>query len=481
MIARLLIDPVYAPAAKDFLLRWLKAQHHESICGLALLTLLRAKMDGGGTYPVPVSEIHISLPWPSLQSALLLADYEPQADVLNSQRAWHSGDAPESFTPRPFFGKYVCNFLPPIYESWAGEIEQRMLIPFRRQWAYEWEVVLQRCPFELSLSSLNYWLGHQEADARCIALDTPLSEVYRSAYLRALAWAVDSRGMDRDVASFWAAETVPVDLELWPLLPRARPDWWPVSTMRATELETAPGDIWPAVDELWQRQQDGSVAWDSDWMLAQADGRVRGGETIYDLSVLACFQRAFGSVSPEIGEVFEWCDQGEVTYLRTHFGSRLRFEGKVRPVRAGELATSFGGWSIIPAVGRFIAGGNVSRWQWWRGCRGMWGPAASLSRDGYTFRRDGDSLAFESGGMVIGRWSDWTDELRELLAPQTLPATGQVLLIRRGVIEHFAAQHQVQFCWLVRLTAFCRQQHYELYQPFHDHRTYGASRIILHD
>ena len=53
--------------------------------------------------------------------------------------------------------------------------------------------------------------------------------------------------------------------------------------------------------------------------------------------------------------------------------------------------------------------------------------------------------------------------------------------IRRGVIEHFAAQHQVQFCWLVRLTAFCRQQHYELYQPFHDHRTYGASRIILHD
>jgi hypothetical protein len=109
----------------------------------------------------------------------------------------------------------------------------------------------------------------------------------------------------------------------------------------------------------------------------------------------------------------------------------------------------------------------------------MWGPAASVTRDGYTFRRDGNSIAFESGGEVVARWSDWTEELRERLAPSTLPATGQVLLIRRELIERFATEHQAAFCWLARLTVFYRQRDYEMYQPFHDNRVYGASRIVI--
>jgi hypothetical protein len=284
--------------------------------------------------------------------------------------------------------------------------------------------------------------------------------------------------MDRDVATLRAAETVPVDLELWPLRPAVRPTWWPAAPLSETILETAPGDIWPAVDELWQRQQSGEAPWGPDWMLAQADGRVRGGETIYDLSVVACFQRQLDSGDPDVEEVFDWCDHGEDTLITPIARARLRFVGTVRPMDVGHLATTIGGWFVVPTVGRLIMGARISRWQWWRGHRGMWGPAASLTRDGYTFRRDGDSLAFESGGDLVGKWNDWTEELRERLAPNILPATGQVLFIRRELIERFAARHQTQLCWLARLTAFCRQQQYELYRPFHDHRVYGESRII---
>jgi hypothetical protein len=113
------------------------------------------------------------------------------------------------------------------------------------------------------------------------------------------------------------------------------------------------------------------------------------------------------------------------------------------------------------------------------GYRGMWGPAASLIPDGYSFRRDGDSLVFESGGEVIGRRSDWVHELRERLVPPTLPATGQVLLIRRNVIEPMAARHRSRLCWLARLTAFCRERQYQPYRTFHEERVYGASRILL--
>jgi hypothetical protein len=476
-IARLLINPAHAPVVKDYFLRWLKAQHHESVCGLALLALLRAKTDGGNACSIPASEVRGSLPWPSLQSSLLLAEYEPEAVVQDALGTWHSGDPTTSFTPRPFFGEYVRNFLSPSYVTCALEIEQRMLVPFRRQWEFEWETVLQRRPLELSVSPLRYWFGHQEADEHCIAVDTPLSEVYRSAYLRALAWAVDTRGMDREAATSRAAETVPVDLELWPLRPGARPAWWPAATVSEAALETAPGEIWPAVDELWRRQQSGEPDWGPDWVLARADGRVRGGETPYDLSMVACFQRPLGRGNPNIGEVFDWCDDEEETLLSPLASSKLRFSGTVRPV--WDMATNLGGWCVAPAAGRFSQSVRVSRWQWWRWCRGMWGPAASLTRDGFTFRRCGDSLVFESGGEVIGRWSDWTEELRERLFPNILPATGQVLLIRREVIERFEARSQARLCWLARLTAFCRQHHYDLYSPFHDYRVYGASRILL--
>jgi hypothetical protein len=263
-IAHLLVDPILALTVKDFFLRWLKSQDHESVCGLALLALLRAKLDGGGVCPIPASEVRSNLPWPSLQSSLLLAEYEPDETVQDELGAWHSGDPPGSFTSPCFFGEYVRNFLPPIHEHWAGEIEQRMLVSFRRQWSYEWDVVLKRRPFELSISPLRYWMGHREADERHIAFDTPLSEVYRSAYLRALAWAIDTRGMNRDVANLLVADTVPVNLELWPLRPGVRPGWWPVAGVSDAALETAPGDIWPAVDELWRGQQAGEAAWGPD-------------------------------------------------------------------------------------------------------------------------------------------------------------------------------------------------------------------------
>jgi hypothetical protein len=481
-IARLFADRARVPAITNFFLRWLRSQHCESVCGLGLLILLRAKMDAGGTCPIPSSEVRASLPWPSLQSSLLLADYDPDAPVPDEPGAWHSGDPPPSFTAPPFFGEYVRNFLPPVYDYWAGEFERRMLVPFRRQWAYEWETALQRHPITPSVSPLRYWLGHREEDERCVAVNTPLSEVYLSAYLRTLAWAVDTRRMDRDIAADLAADTVPIDLELWPLCPGARPHWWPTAAVRpAAPLETAPGDIWPAVGELWRRQDAGEPNWGADWVLARADGRVRGGETLYDLSVLAFFQRPLDAGDPDVEDVFGWCSQGKETLLAPRARSGLRFAGTVQPAGTRDVSARFEGWGVLPVVGHFRAGGTASRWQWWRGIRGLWGPARILTPDGYDFRRDGDTLLFESGGEGIARWTDWTEELRELLAPETLPATGHMLLVRRDVIERCAAEHLVRLCWVVRLTAFCRQQHYELYRPIHDYRVYGVSRIVLPD
>jgi hypothetical protein len=478
-VARLLLTSPQATAIKVFFLRWLESQHHESMCGVALLALLRAKMDAGDDCPILAADVQASLPWPSLQSALLLAEYEPDAVVTENLCEWHSGDPSGSFVVNPFFGEFVRNFLPGVYDFWAKELEGRNLIPFRRQWAYEWDIVLRRRSYDLSYSSLRYWFGNRETDDRCTAVDVPLSEIYRSAYLRALAWAVDTRKLDRDVANSLAADTVPIDLELWSIRPRPRPDWWPNASLNDARVDAAFGDVWLAVSDLWDRQQTGAAPWGADWVLAHSAGRVRDGDTPYELSQTACFQKAIGAGEPQASELLEWCSKGDKTTLRPATDSPIRFAGEILPEAGSNCATTIGGWQVMPVVGHFFASMGISRWQWWRGCRGMCGPAAHLVEKGYRFRRDGDSLVFESTGEVIGRWVDWTEELRERLPSTILPSTGQLLLIRREVIERFAAQHRARLCWLVRATAFCREYDYKPYQPVHEDRVYGASSIIV--
>jgi len=175
--------------------------------------------------------------------------------------------------------------------------------------------------------------------------------------------------------------------------------------------------------------------------------------------------------------VFEWLEKHTQTLIRPNTKASIRFAGTVE--RREPFGERLNGWFVAPAVAHFQPGGTPSTWQWWRTSRGLWGPLAAMTQAAYAVRREGNSLSFEQRGEVIARWSDWTEELRERLASTLLPASGQMLLVRRDVIEQFASEHGMGFCWLARLTAFSRKHTYEAYEPIHAYRAYGTSNIII--
>jgi len=224
-IARLLADPENAGPISNYLLRWLGAQELESVAALGLLALLRAQIEGV-EQPVPVDAVAAAVTRPSIQSFLLLGEYAPGRVTFDAS-ASHSGTAPASFEAEPFFEGHVRNFLPPIYDIWASKIEKQARIPFRRQWAYEWGLAKSSIGVELSVKPLEFWLSGSSYKDRYQGADMPLSEVYRSAYLRSLGWAVHAGALSRDDAVFFAAQACPIDLELWRLEPGRRPPWWP--------------------------------------------------------------------------------------------------------------------------------------------------------------------------------------------------------------------------------------------------------------
>jgi hypothetical protein len=481
-IAKLLNNPHHSKETSEFLVEWIKSQTTESECGLGLLALLRATDDAGRNSSLVELGIRLAIPFPSLQSALFLAELEGNAHTEIDMSRWHSGEPPAGFVPSEFFHNYRTSYVPPIYDYLAEFLEVEARIDFRRQWAYEWKMVLDRKPIKQTPNAVQFWISSRRREGALLAMDSPMSEVYRSAYLRALAWAADCGKVEIRVVRDLAAETIPIDLDLWTVISTSRPEWWPVVNEIGGEkdLDTSPAQIWPLVDDLWASQNAGNCRWGADWSLAFADGRVHFGKSVYDLSIHGFFHKRIRSDDPETNEVFEWLTNHRQTRVIPICHSPIRLGGRLRCVDTQQLTKRFRGWSAVPAVVRLDREGAISRWQWWRGFRGLHAPAPCLGENDFELVCTPSSIEFVEDGRVLGRWSDWTDGLTERMKEGLSPPTGQTLLVRRDVIQQFAEQHNAAFCWLVRMSVrYLKNSYDDEFQEMHQDRTYGTQTLIM--
>ncbi len=482
-IAELLCEPRLADLTRGYLLKWVAEQRLESVAAIGLLPLILVQAQSDGSTTPKDQDLDPILSSPSLLSWLLLRELKPLEEVPLAAALAYSGTVPREFSLPEFFSKYVESFLPPIYEFWAKTVEKREGLAFRRQWAYEWHLKVQQLGIGLSTKSLDFWVRQREGTAYYAGADTQLSEVYRSAYLRALAWAVATTRLAPAHALFLASQACPIDLELWCLKPASVPEWWPQIDEPKAEVDMTIGQIWHQVETLWKAQGTGTCSWGTGWLLGQASGVVYQGSTIYDLEICGILQKCHGPEVPYMGDLVEWY-RGESgrdgNRLDLKYASHLRFRGTVpRPLDPlGVDVRRFGHWTVVPISGYANIAGTIPRWQYWRMFRKIWLPNPHLSDESLMVEGQEDALQIHNEAGVIGKWSDWTDGLGEKLVDSVPPNTGQYLLVSRSVLEEFAAQTSSSICWICRLKRFYREHSYEPYNSFTDYRVYGASGII---
>ena len=248
--------------------------------------------------------------------------------------------------------------------------------------------------------------------------------------------------------------------------------------MQSGLLETTPAAVWDSVRSLWQCQRAGQAPWGLDWCLIQASGHVQSGSTVYDLSIFGFLHRRIDLGEVALGELVDRAR--DVGYnMRTNSGERLRFHGTLEGVMPRE------GFVENPAVGLYLLAqqlqrlGPVSRWQWWREHRGIWGPIPYGMRGGVEVRCEADGVYFRSAGIDIARWCDWVDGLTETQSEHTSPATGQYLLVRRDLIERFEQDSKTSLCWVAQLTASYRMNGYGDPEVINTEQAYGISEIVL--
>lgn len=479
-IAELLGNPGTAGSVRAELLRWLGAQTLESFSAYGLLPLTYAKTQSA-TFDLSVREIRASIKRPSLLSWLLLRDLGSDYDEPLENSLCHSSDVPAGFEVRTFFDKYVKSFLPPIYAIWSTRIEDKYSIPFHQQWAFEWESILEKTNTQPSTEGVDFWVGWREGQERYAAVDLHLSEVYRSAFLRAIAWAVDRGGMPTRDGCFLAARTCPLDLELWALRPHPRPSWWPRTQESASPVDTVAGQVWTQLDALWEQQWSVGMTEEilsgPDTILAEADGRVHAGTAVYDLSIYGVFQKCNGPIAPEPEQIGSWLcedDRG----VAPGFRSLLRFQGAVPSADPNDCIRPFADWTLLPSGG-YANSIPTPRWQYWRMRRGIWLPSPALVKEQLTFGREDDWIVSrDEQNRVLGYWGDWTDGVSEKVIDELPPATGHSLLIPRSVVDQFAAATGSTFCWVCRLTGYTRQHTYEAFKSYSTWRILGATRVV---
>lgn len=205
--------------AKGVFLEWLRSRQFETEV-VAAMAILMCTAPGG----LPsADEVRRSIKKSSILSDLLFQRIyrKPLGGWLDS----HSGPAPMGYEPEPYFEEHKGQFIPPILSMDFQRFRDERGLPFEAQWAFEWRKLMDatNAPY----SSYPYHFMHKARGREGISSQLSQSQcnVYRSAFLRTLAFAVRQWDMPPDLAVIVAARCLPLSKGIHALHPIARPNW----------------------------------------------------------------------------------------------------------------------------------------------------------------------------------------------------------------------------------------------------------------
>ncbi len=220
-IRNLLNDPGTRSSTEDALLDYLDQCNTESeVCQILTIVFLTSP-DGRPLRTVLASRLHC----PSILADIILERTYGQGHGIGGWRQAHSGRAPADFESDSYFEEHKTAHVPPILMNNLTKLELLSGYPFLQHWAYEWKTL--RDKLGTHYTRYPYYFDNV-SDARAGIIGQywqRMSEVYRSAYLRTLAYAVSELRMPQRIAEGSCVDIVHGIAGLFDVEPVARPVW----------------------------------------------------------------------------------------------------------------------------------------------------------------------------------------------------------------------------------------------------------------
>ena len=467
-IAQLLGDSSHRHAVNRRLLEWIGRQCLESLACNGLLALVRAKELNGEHVLPRRADLTSALQRPSVMSKLLLCYLFPQEPVEHTWPDLHSGPSPEDARGDPFFTEHVRYYLPQQHYRDAEWLEKKTHTPFLRQWKYEWHSIVRGLGLKPTEEPLRW--ANAPYEGRYAAMDFRLGDVYRSAFLRALAWLIDKEAISETDSELFALPLCPIDVGLWRVKPQRTPPWWPRISATSQMVDTTPAQVWGGIEVALKAERSS----DAPWVLGAACGFAGDVEHPFLVEVHGLFQKCDGPRAASAESVARWIDSRK---RALHGPPSVSIEGQISVEPEHVTPDVLDDWWVLPACVR-VRPRPIHRWQHWRVWFDMHLSSPCLSSAQPVIEVDEDAVLVKDGGEVIGRWVDWTNGVGELLTRNLPPRAGQVLYLKRSAVEQFTSEHGCVFCWVCRVTNYSRKYSSGDFGESETCRLFGETRLL---
>lgn len=220
-IRNLLNDPGTRSSTIDALLDYLDECKAESeVCEILTIVFLTLPV-GRPTHSAIAQRIHC----PSILADTILEQTYGLGSGIGGWEQAHSGQAPTNFGGGNYFEEHNTAHVPPIFKNNLMELERSSGYPFLQHWAYEWKILGDRLGTRYTRYPQYFDDG---LDARSGIMGQywqRMRDVFLSAYLRTLAYAVSEWGMPQRIAEDYSLDMVHGIAGLFDVEPSTRPTW----------------------------------------------------------------------------------------------------------------------------------------------------------------------------------------------------------------------------------------------------------------
>jgi hypothetical protein len=448
----LLESPDHSKAALDIFLGWLASCRFESQVVSGLVVLLATCED---VRPA-CSSLTRHIPRPSILAALLLERIYGAGQGRGNWRSAHSGVVPSTFEPERYFWDHLSTHVPPIMGNRLRELEERTGLPFMKQWAYEWRNLMDATGSPLSEFPYHFVEVSQARSGIIGQISAQQCEVYRSAFLRTLACAVDRWRVPAQEAALHSTLTLPANRGLLGLEPVQRPQWLADLPEKCCEPD-AP------LEQLGKELLRASNQ-DPEWRLVSLRTPIARDVARYaELSISGIL--ATEDFQPASDAYTEEGESRHAKMLLWLLKDGLTFEGALdmesipdfaSPGRAGDFAPAC--LSVWPLPSGFWHGDLFQV--------GLTIPAPYLFETPISLSCVSDAVVASatSGGERVGSSCMWHDHWTPLHPPDGPTRCGVLTLLKESHLAAALKRHKRRLQWMIDLRVWKQAAEYEPFE-----------------
>jgi len=379
------------------------------------------------------------------------------------------------------FRKFVRSFLAPIYFDSAASLDRKYSIPFTKTWAWESQRLMNELGIEEEYGEAMRF-AHRRNDWSIPGASFHLSEIYRSAFVRALAWFHQQRKLSELDYAIHSTRTCPVDLSLWEIKSRDLPEWWPKPIISSKpEPETLSMVHLESLKELISLRTEGFGAHPGILLAAEGPLVSEGQANVSARFALIAFAyRVHGRNLPDPEEVAHSVLWQSSWYANPESPFAIKI---VQGTQSTDTVCADDHWAIkdleiVPLMSRFQST-SINLWQWFRGARSLFGLSSFLQQGDVSLRLGGDAVQYEHNGETVMNAYDWRLGTLEHDPDFDYICHGQVVEANSDWLQAVLSENKLRLGFALQTEIRVREQTYSKPKEYISTELLNLEKVIV--